>query len=283
MRLILTAALAAAAVFAQQAPAPLTTEKLAEGVYVLKGGAGANTGCVVAGREVIAIDAKMTREGAAAMLAEIARVAPGPVTRILLTHSDGDHVNGLPGFPAGIPIIAHPNAKKDMEEAAADPRQSELKSRLPSQTVEDYWMLSNGGRRVEFRYYGPAHTSGDMVVFVPDARIAFVGDLAFVGRDPLIHRQKGGNSFGAVKVLKALLELPADKYVSGHADPLDKEGLKGVIASLEEKQAKVKALVDQGKGLDDVRKAFNIPDPGAQPPRFRPFAEIVYMELTEKK
>ena len=54
------------------------------------------------------------------MLAEIRKVTPEPVTTIILTHSDGDHVNGLPGFPKGLTIVAHENVKRDMEKAAAD-------------------------------------------------------------------------------------------------------------------------------------------------------------------
>jgi len=102
-----------------QAPAPMTVQPIAKGLYLVKGGSGANTAFYVTKKGVIVIDAKMTPEAAAAMLAEIAKVTPRPVTTIVLTHSDGDHINGLPGFPKGLKIFAQANVKRDTEKAAA--------------------------------------------------------------------------------------------------------------------------------------------------------------------
>ena len=64
---------------------------------------------------VIAIDATNNANSAKVLLAEIAKVTSKPVTHVILTHSDGDHVNGLAGFPAGVTIIAHENCRKEME------------------------------------------------------------------------------------------------------------------------------------------------------------------------
>src|SRR5689334_7936372 len=84
----------------QQRPeAPLRVTQLNGGVYWMSGGAGANTGFIVGTTGVIIIDAKMTAGSAKAMLQEISKVTPKPVTHIILTHSDADHANGLSGFP----------------------------------------------------------------------------------------------------------------------------------------------------------------------------------------
>jgi len=58
------------------------------------------------------------------------------VTTAIITHSDGDHLNGLVAFPAGITIIAHENNKKEQEAAlAAGGRGAPPADRLPRRVV----------------------------------------------------------------------------------------------------------------------------------------------------
>jgi cyclase len=281
---------AAAAAETASAPRPqepqsvsLSAQPLRGGVYWVKGGSGANTGFIIGKNGVIVIDAKMTEESARAMLAEIRKLTPNPLKYVVLTHSDGDHVNGLSAFPQGLTILAHENTKKDMEEAFKDPKLSALLPYLPTETLAGDRSLNIDGLRVNLLYFGPAHTSGDLVVYLPDQRIAFVGDLVFIGRDPLIHRQKGGTSFGLIQTLKKILALDADTFISGHNDPLTKADIQGSLTSIEEKQAKVKALIQQGKSLDEVKSAFGLTEPpGQAAPRWPSLVEILYLDLTQR-
>ena len=267
----------------QPQPLPLSVEPLRGGVYWVKGGSGANAGVVIGAKEVIVIEAKMTEESSKAMLAEIKKLTPNPVKYVVLTHSDGDHVNGLSGFPKGLTIVAHENTRKDMEEAFKDPKMSALLPYLPNEALAGDRPLNIDGVRVDLRYFGPAHTSGDLVVYIPDQKIAFIGDLAFIGRDPLIHRQKGGTSFGLVQTLKRILALDADTYISGHNDPLTKVDIQGLVTSIEEKQAKVKALIREGKSLEEIKTAFGIAEAPAQAARRRPsFVETIYLDLSQR-
>ena len=94
-------------VLAQQQPPPLMVKQLKDNVYWTQGGAGGNTGIIIGQNGVVVIDAKTTPDSAKEMLAEIAKLTPKPVTHVILTHSDGDHVNGLAAFPQGITVIAH--------------------------------------------------------------------------------------------------------------------------------------------------------------------------------
>jgi cyclase len=289
--LIIIAAMAAAAQAPQAKPAPqaaepMSVQPIAKDLYLVKGGAGANTAFYVGKKDVTAIDAKMTPEAAAEMLAAIAKVTPKPVTTIILTHSDGDHVNGLPGFPKGLKIIAQENVKRDMEKAAAD--LPALEDHLPTLVYGKAMGQASGGHDIQLRYFGPAHTDGDTCVIFPGLGVAFVGDLAFVGRDPLVHLQKGGTTSGYVKTLEALLDVkPAIKtFLSGHADPLSRADIESLKTSLADKLAKVKDMVAAGKSLDDVRKAFGIEAPPDAPGgrrRWLSFVETAYNELTAKK
>ena len=262
---------------------PVSVQNIKGNIYQLKGGSGANTGFFVADKEVLVIDAKMTEESAKQMLSEIKKVTPNPVTRVVLTHSDGDHVNGLVGFPVATDVISHENTRVHMDAAF---QSADQRSHLPGITFSERMslFLSAGGKstRVEFLYFGPAHTNGDVIVFFPEEKIAFIGDLLFLGRDPLIHRAKGGTSFGLVKVLDALLNLDVETYLIGHNEPSTKQQIRELKAGIEEKQSRIWAMVKDGKSLDEIKKAFNIAStPGGS--RLPGLAEVIYQELTEKK
>src|SRR5580692_10374042 len=128
-------ALATKAVAQGAAPVPFTTHQLKPNVYWIEGGGG-NSGVIIGDKSVIVIDAKTSAAGGKELLEDIAKITPKPVTTVILTHSDGDHVNGLASFPAGIKIIAHENNKKEQEAAlAAGGRGAPPADHLPTQVV----------------------------------------------------------------------------------------------------------------------------------------------------
>jgi cyclase len=268
--------------FSQQ-PSAMTAEKITENIYVVKGGL-ANTGFVIGANEVAAIDAEMTADQAQKMIEEIKKITPKPLTKIILTHSDGDHVNGLEGFPKGLEIIASNGAKKEMEEAVQAPNAQALKPYLPTRTFANKLDIDLGTEHIQLIHYGPAHTSGDTVVFFPARKLAFVGDLVFIGRDPLIHRVKGGTSTGLIETLQALVALDADRYVPGHSNVITKSDVEAAMKSLQEKQEKVRSLIREGKTLPEVKQAFGIPGSPAKPGgmNFPSVVEVMYLELSGK-
>jgi len=275
----------------RQEPSPLTLAPIRGNLYEVRGGSGANGGAYIKENSVLVIDAKMTEDSARALIEKIAELTTAPIGWLVLTHSDGDHVNGLPGFPAGVSLVAHRNAKRDIDAAFED---DAFKDGLN-------WMIlmidqgavplvlepnENEEERVEIHHFGPAHTDGDLVVFFPEEKAAFVGDLLFFGRDPLIHLHKNGTFRGLIATLKGLLALDAEIYLSGHSDPASKEDVKKLLADLEAKRARIEALIGQNKSLEDIKAAFDVPpDPSPVSGRARrpSLVEIIYRELKEKK
>ncbi len=279
-------------VFSAAQQQPLTVQKVKGNIYIVKGGSGANTGFFIGDKEVLVVDAKTTAESAKQMIEEIKKLTPLPITGIILTHSDGDHVNGLNGFPKGLKIYAHPQTKKDMEEAAQSPASAYLRDYLPNESCSPcaaskhaVMSIKSGGEAIQLYYFGPAHTSGDFVVLFPLEKVAFIGDLAFIGRDPLIHRAKGGSSQGVLDTLNSLLALNADTFITGHSDPLTKQDIQSLRASIAEKREKVQAMVAEGKSLEDIKKAFGVQDSPTPPgrARFPTLVEVMYLEITGKK
>src|SRR5580692_7260874 len=97
-----------------QPAAPFMTHQLKPNVYWIEGGGG-NSTVIVGDKGVIVIDAKTTAAGGKELLDDIAKITPKPVTTVILTHSDGDHVNGLASFPTSVKVIAQENNKKEQE------------------------------------------------------------------------------------------------------------------------------------------------------------------------
>jgi glyoxylase-like metal-dependent hydrolase (beta-lactamase superfamily II) len=271
------------------APAPFATHQLKPNVYWIEGGGG-NSGVIVGDKGVIVIDAKTTAAGGKELLGDIAKITPKPVTTVILTHSDGDHVNGLAAFPAGITIIAHENNKKEQQAAlTAGGRGAPPADHLPTRVVtKNKETLKINGVKVEVLHWAPAHTSGDLVVYLPADKIVFTGDIiAMQLPDPLIHLEKNGSSEGWITTAKGMVALNADQYVPGHGDVQMKPAIQKRLTDAEAKRAKIKDLVAQGKSLEEIKVAVGDPPPaqgrgGRGGPGFASFTEVVYKELTKK-
>lgn len=269
---------------AQQQPPPLSVKPLNGGVYWTQGGAGGNTGIIVGKDGVIVIDAKTTPASAKEMLAEIAKITPKPVTTVIITHSDGDHVNGLAAFPAGLTIISQENCKKEME-ASASSRNPAPQDRLPTKTVANKENLTINGVKLTLLHYAPAHTSGDLMVYLPEQKIVFTGDIIATNQPyTLIHAEKNGSSEGWIQTVKGLAGLNADNYVPGHGDLQTKSDVQQRLAKVQARREEIKKLVAQGKSLDQVKQALGETDTPAAPgaPQFPSYTTVVYNELTKK-
>jgi glyoxylase-like metal-dependent hydrolase (beta-lactamase superfamily II) len=146
------------------------------------------------------------------------------------------------------------------------------------------------GVKLELYHWAPAHTSGDLIVYLPGEKIVFTGDIIAGGTaaDPLIHLEKNGSSEGWITTVKGIAGLKADEFVEGHGDLLTKADIQKRLADAEAKRAKIKELVAQGKSLDEIRLAVGDPPPaqgrggGGRGPGFASFTQVVYEELTKK-
>jgi cyclase len=268
-----------ATVAAQQVPpAPpqvtpgITVKQVKPDVWVATGGGG-NSTIIIGTTGVIVVDAKQTQAGAEGLLKEISQITPKPVTTVFLTHSDGDHVNGLVAFPAGVKVIAHENNKKELEAAlAAGGRGAPPADRLPSQVVtKDKETMTIDGVKLELYHWAPAHTSGDLMVYLPNQKIAATGDVVVTNRaddNPNIHQEKNGSTAGWLTNVKGLIGLNADTYVTGHGDLLTKADLQRKFDLTTARRNKIAAMIKEGKSLQEIKAALpDAPAPGAPPAR----------------
>lgn len=208
------------------------TTELAPGVFSyvqsLGGLCVANAG-LIAGREgLTAIDALFSPPMTRALLEEAARLSDKRIARLINTHHHVDHTLGNAMFPADTEIVAHAKAKAEMERAGLDAlpfierlaphfagQLDGVEARLPNTTFDGAAIeLTVGDRRAHLLHYGAAHTRGDVIVYLPDERILFAGDLAFFYVTPLAHEGHIGRWIDVVE--RILREVDAAHIVPGH-------------------------------------------------------------------
>jgi glyoxylase-like metal-dependent hydrolase (beta-lactamase superfamily II) len=168
-----------------------TLEELGGGVFAYTAQGDPNVGCVVGTDAILAIEARATPFMAQQWIDVIReRVSVLPFGDLVLTHYHAVRTLGASAFDARR-IIAHASTKALIEERGEADWASE-QGRMPrlfagsdtipglthpTDTVIDALSIDLGSRTVEVRYLGRGHTSGDIVVWLPDEGILFAGDL----------------------------------------------------------------------------------------------------------
>jgi cyclase len=188
----------------------------------------ANAGLIAGRSGVTAVDALFAPAMTRALLDEASRVGSGRIERLINTHHHVDHTLGNALFPRDTEIVAHAKAKAEMQrvglgvlpliERLAPHFAGQLdgvSARLPDTTFDAAELeLEIGGRRARLFHYGTGHTRGDIVVYLPEERVLFAGDLAFFYVAPLAFEGHIGNWITIGE--RILKDVDADVIVPGH-------------------------------------------------------------------
>jgi glyoxylase-like metal-dependent hydrolase (beta-lactamase superfamily II) len=273
-----------------QASAPkLTIHEIAKDkVYWAEGGGG-NSAIIVGDKGVILVDAKTTPAAGRALTEAAAAISGKPVTHVVLTHSDGDHVNGLAGMPDGLTIIAHPRNRAELlatyQFAAVEVdggRCLPPSDRLPNALVNmARYATRIDGVQIVFHHFGPAHTGGDIVIELPEHDIAFVGDL--ITSSVLVHPEKSGRLDGWFYNADRLLKLKVNHFLGGHSSQLDtKDSLRRRMSEYASVKAQVDPMVDAGQSLESIKAAMKVPAKPASGCRGIPYPSLPEVEFHER-
>ena len=282
---------------AQQAPsvAGLTVDKLKDNLFVIRGGGG-NTAVFITADGVTLVDTKIYG-WAPSLIARIKEITDKPVTRIINTHTHYDHAEGNPDFPATVDVVTHENTAKLMPEMRI-PYGVTLTDRnvfkdsngrgLPKRTFRDEMTIGSGNDRIQLRYFGRAHTSGDAFVIFPALRTMHTGD-AFPNRGmPIMDINNGGSGVEYADTIARAAAVPdIDTVITGHNQT--------VVTSADVRMYSefVRDFVDAaraarkaGQSIDDFANAWKVPERFLKagylqpmPPRVKSNAEVVWKEL----
>jgi cyclase len=114
---------------------------------------------------------------------------------------------------------------------------------LPTRTFDGELTLDVGGREVQLIEVAAAHTEGQLIVQVPDAKTLFSGGLLFVDSTPVMW---AGPVESWIAALEAILTMDVDVIVPGHGPVTDKGGVQQVKAYWEYVTAHVRQRYDAG-------------------------------------
>jgi glyoxylase-like metal-dependent hydrolase (beta-lactamase superfamily II) len=167
-----------------------TLEELASGVVAYTAEGDPNVGAVIGEEALLAVDARATPTHAREWLDELRRITDKPVRYLVLTHYHAVRVLGAAAFDAQS-VIAHEGTRRWIVERAEADFESETRRfpRLfrdvesipglthPNVSFTNTLRLDLGRREVELSHLGRGHTQGDVVVWLPDEKILFAGDL----------------------------------------------------------------------------------------------------------
>ena len=228
-----------------------------------------NAAFVVTPAGVVVVDALGSPALAQRLLAEIRKVTPQPVTHVIVTHYHADHIYGLQAFKQqGAHIIAHRAALDYLNSETARQRletsRKDLAPWVDDQTrlvPADEWLdgdkaLTVGGVRLLLKHVGPSHTVEDLVVYLPQEKVLFAGDLVFRSRIPFVGQADSGHW---IQALDMLLAFDATTVVPGHG-PISTEARKDMQLTRDYLAYLRKSMGEAARNMEPFEDAYRATD-----------------------
>ncbi|MDP2019480.1 MAG: MBL fold metallo-hydrolase [Hydrogenophaga sp.] len=256
----------------------ITFEPVAPGVYAFVGekggrthqneGLNANIGLVVTPAGALLVDSGASFQGAKQIHDAVKKVTTQPVKWVINTGGQDHRWLGNGYFiTQGAEVIAHADAKADMLARGGDhiaSLKNELKEKLDGTVpaLPARWLsgqdetLNLGGMAIEVKHRKGGHTPGDLMVWLPQQRVVFSGDIVYVDRLlgvlPFSHTGRWLDSFAVLEALQ-----PAH-IVPGHGDVCDLPKAQAQTRDyLRALRTHMKKAVDDGTDISAAIKAFD--------------------------
>ena len=242
------------------ATAEITTEQVADGLYVLFG-IGGNIGVSVGTDGVLIVDDQFPQ-----MIPKVGdairAIGGGGVDFAINTHWHFDHAEGnLALGPGGTWLVSQANSRAMMLDdhvinlvALSYQQKAYPQSALPHITYDDAMQFHLNGQQIDLMHFGPAHTTGDTAVIFRGSNAVHMGDVFNMSGYPFIDADNGGDLAGVIKFCKAVLaEINEDTIViPGHGMISNYAGMRKYVAMLEDLHGVISEMVDAGKSLEEV-------------------------------
>jgi glyoxylase-like metal-dependent hydrolase (beta-lactamase superfamily II) len=207
-----------------------TFAKLGEGAYAYTTEGDPNSGIIVGDDGVMVVDARATPSLARELVGAIRTVTDKPIRWVVLTHYHAVRVLGASAYGAEHVVASEATLELIRERGAADwasevqrfPRLFRAAETVPGLTwptitFETRMTVRLGKREVQIHHPGRGHTKGDTIVWLPEERILYSGDLVEYGATPYA----GDAYFGDwPSTLQRLAALKPEKLVPGRGDAL---------------------------------------------------------------
>ena len=245
--------------------ARLETKELAPGVYGLLSSKPPvdNSGFVVGERGVLVIDAHINGAMAGQIQTAVRQVTDKPILYVVNTNYHGDHTFGNAAFPQETLIVAQQKTAEIMRDFEREKQfllpyvdndrtvYSDVRLRLPDLVLDEYLELDLGGRVVELYHLGHGNTPGDTVVYVPEARVAWTGNL-IVGEGNIPFLIEGGAGAYLETIAKFTHTLEVGTIIPGHGLLTSGQSLSRYLSYLSELIESVRKAIRAGQSLEEA-------------------------------
>lgn len=242
--------------------ARLQIREVTDGLYVIPGfdggQSGGNVAVRVTGEGVIVVDDKFPYSFDF-ITEQVASVTDEPIEYVLNTHHHGDHAGSNADFMRVSEVIAHENARTNIirnDQPGA-----------PRVVFSEETTVFLGDAEVRMHHFGRGHTNGDAVVYFPDLRAVHTGDLFVFGRrldgstlSPFWDFGNGGSVLEWPATLTRLLALDFDIVIPGHGPILGKADVRTFRAKLETVIDRVRGEIAEGATRGDIASRVDTGD-----------------------
>lgn len=245
------------------AGAQITSEKVADGLYVLFG-VGGNIGVSIGSDGVLIVDDQFPQV-MEKIEAAIGEIGGDGVDYAINTHWHFDHAEGNNALgPKGTTIVAHRNARADMAKGglvnlviAKYQQQPYPKAALPVLTFDDRMQIHFNDNQMDLMHFSPAHTNGDAAVWFRNQNAVHLGDVFNNSGYPFVDVDSGGGIDGMINFCEQTLEAvgPDAIVIPGHGPVTDTAALSRYVYMLKTVRSRVAAMIDDGKTLQEVMDA----------------------------
>ena len=240
---------------------PLLTAQIRSGVFVFAG-AGGNLTAIAGSPGGTIVDT-----GYGPRVAEIEDATAGVLGRmpqwVINTHWHFDHTDGNAAFAAaGATILAHANSRARLSTSqyvpslswriSASPRKA-----WPSLTFDHPFTLDIGTEQLHLLPQAPAHTDGDVAVFLPSANVLVTGDLFTHRSYPVIDESSGGSLRGMIEAVERLLPMTDGDtvVVPGHGAVTNRTGLAAFLDMLRSIEDRIHVLIEAQREIHEITAA----------------------------
>jgi cyclase len=240
-------------------------QKVKDNLYIITGSAaedqtafsGGNTAVFITDSGVTIVDTKLAGWGQT-ILEHVKTVTAKPITRIINTHTHGDHTGSNEFFGATIETIVHENTKANM--AKMDGFKADKAKFLPKKTYKDKLTVGAGKDEIDLYYFGPGHTNGDSFVVFPALRTMHVGDMFAWKALPYVDTGNGGSVVQQPKSLaKAVATVKdVDTIINGHIPVSTWNDLKEYADFTKEFVAFADSEMKAGKTVDQAADEYKL-------------------------
>lgn len=229
----------------------MEVKKLSEYSWYVEGTAGvatdnkgfiSNAGFVVTDAGVVVFDALGTPSLAWKLVEEIRKITDQPIVKVVVSHYHADHIYGLQVFKKlGAEIIAPEGVYEYIDSDAAPERLEERRFSLdpwvndtteiikPDKILDVGEKFTVGNIKFQINVIGPAHSDGDLTLYIENDRVLFSGDIIFEGRIPFIGNR---NTKRWLETLQKMETNQLHALVPGHG-PAAKEPAKALTLTRE--------------------------------------------------